>query len=50
MMSKFLSRKFLVFIIATILVILGKISDITWLAVACLWLGIEGILDYYFRR
>jgi hypothetical protein len=50
MWRKYFSRKFLVFLVATALLILGKISDTIWFAVACVWLGVEGILDAFSRR
>ncbi len=45
MMKKFLSRKFLVFVIATALLYFGKIDSVIWLAVALIYLGMEGLLD-----
>lgn len=44
-MKKYLSRKFIVFVIATILVATNKITDWTWLVVAIIWMGLEAYLD-----
>lgn len=44
-MKKYLSRKFLVFVIATLLVVFEKITDWTWLVVAIVYLGLESYLD-----
>jgi len=38
-------RKFVVFLIATILLPLHCISDSTWLVIALVWIGIEGVND-----
>ena len=44
-----MSRKFLVFAVATGLVLAGKISDATWLAVALAYMG-ANILAKWTRR
>jgi len=38
-------RKFVVFLIATILIIFKCISDTTWLWISLIWIGVEGIND-----
>jgi len=44
-MNKLQSRKFWIFIIATVLLIFGKISDSTWLYIALAFIGVEGFID-----
>jgi len=44
-MHKLQSRKFWIFIIATVLLIFGKISDSTWLYIALAFIGVEGFID-----
>ena len=48
-MGRFLSRKFLVFAVATGLVLLDKISDAVWLAVALAYMG-ANLLRHYIRE
>ena len=48
MLSKWLSRKLFVFLVATGLVLAGKISDATWLAVALAYMG-ANLLRHYLR-
>lgn len=45
-MSKFISKKFFALILGTILLIIGKISEITWLYIILLYIGVEGGLDF----
>lgn len=42
---KFLSRKFFVFVIATVLLIFDKITDTVWLTLALVYLGLQAYLD-----
>ena len=44
-LGKYISRKFLVFVIATILLLVGKLSEQVWLYLALAYMGVEGILD-----
>jgi len=44
-LGKYISRKFLVFVIATILLLAGKLSEQIWLYLALAYMGVEGILD-----
>jgi len=43
MMQKYLSRRFLVFIVASILVIIGKISDWVWLLSGIAYISLNTI-------
>jgi len=45
-LGKYISRKFLVFVIATILLLAGKLSEQVWLYLALAYMGVEGILDF----
>jgi len=41
MIAKYLSRRFLVFMVATILVIVGKISDWIWLLTGIAYISLD---------
>jgi len=49
MMQKYLSRRFFVFVVASILVIIGKISDWTWLLTAIAYISMN-TLEKIIRR
>jgi len=44
--GKYISRKFLIFAVATILLVANRLSEGTWLVVAALYIGVEGALDF----
>lgn len=44
---KFLSRKLLVFVVGTVLVIMGVIRDTVWLAVALAYIGANYFQGYF---
>lgn len=43
MIEKYLSRRFLVFVVATVLVIMGKISDWVWLLTGITYISLNTI-------
>lgn len=44
-LGRYVSRKFLVWVMATVLLIAGKLSESVWLAMSMFYIGIEGALD-----
>ena len=45
--GKLLSRKLMVFVTATYLMSLGKLSSSDWTMVAALYIGMQGAIDWY---
>jgi hypothetical protein len=45
LINRYLSRKFFVFVIATVLLILKVIDQNTWLIISGTYIGTEGVLD-----
>ena len=43
--DKYLSRKFFVFVISTLFLYFKVIDEKTWLLVAMIYMGVEGVLD-----
>lgn len=48
-MSKFISRKLLVFAVSTVLLALGKLDADNWTALAVAYVGVEGFADIAIR-
>lgn len=48
-MSKFISRKLLVFSISTVLLALGKLDADNWTTLAVAYVGVEGFADIAIR-
>ena len=48
-LSKFISRKLLVFLIATALLIFDKVTENSWAAIAVAYVGVEGFADMAIR-
>ena len=48
-LNKWLSRKLLVFVIATVLTLSGQVDSHDWVDVALIYIGAEGAIDFATR-
>lgn len=44
-LDKILSRKLLVFIVATVLLILGKLEDASWVLISSVYIGSQSVIE-----
>lgn len=44
-LEKALSRKLFVFIVATILLILGKLEDVSWVLISSVYIGSQSVIE-----
>lgn len=48
-LQKFISRKLLVFIITTVLLLTGYVTNEQWMAISVAYVGVEGFADIVLR-